>query len=63
MVLCERAMRCSFPVRAWVSVLRRGKVSMMLCTFSGMVNCDFKAAAAAWKEDMPMMITHAVSVK
>ena len=52
MVLCERAMRCSFS-RSGIGVRPSPRVSMMLCTFSGMVNCDFRAAAAAWKEDMP----------
>ena len=32
------------------------RVRIMLCTFSGMVNCDLNAAAAAWNEEIPGVI-------
>ena len=43
MVLCERAMRCSFS-RSGMGVRPSPRVRMMLCTFSGMVNCDFQGS-------------------
>ena len=51
-VLCERASKCNFSFSG-MGVRPSPRVRMMVCTFSGMVNCDCKAAAAARKEDIP----------
>ena len=52
MVLCERASRCNFSFSG-MGVRPSPRVRIMVCTFSGMVNWDCKAAAAARKEEIP----------
>ena len=51
-VLCDCASLCSCS-RSGIGVRPSPRVRMMVCTFSGIVNCERSAAAAAWKAEMP----------